>query len=352
MRDTKNKTPVAVIGASGYAGLELLRVVHRHPRLELVAVTASERRAGLLLGAAFPALAGLLNLRFEPFDAAALAARAEVAFVCLPHGRAAAVTALLHAQGLTVVDLSADFRLRERATYEHWYGPHKAPELFGTAVYGLPEVYAAELADARLIAAPGCYPTGALLPMLPFLRAGVVADAPLVVDSKSGVSGAGRKLEARLLLAELGENVFAYKVAAHRHAPEIAQEAARASGRARPVTFVPHLLPTIRGIASSVYLPLAGPLTAAQAHEILADTYAAAPFVRVRPAGETPELAHVRGSNFCDVAAFVDERAQMLVALSTLDNLVKGSGGQGVQALNLALGWGETTGLGEAPLHP
>lgn len=343
---------VAVVGASGYTGLELLRILHRHPQLEVAALCASAERAGQAVADAFPSLRGVFDQHFENFDAAALARRVQAAFVCLPHESAAPAVAALRARDVVVVDLSADFRLRDRALYESWYGPHKAPELLGQAVYGLPEVYAAALPGSRLIAAPGCYPTGALLPLLPFLRAGVAQPGPLVVDAKSGVSGAGRKLEARLLLAEQGENAFAYNVAAHRHTPEIEQEVALATGEPWAVTFVPHLLPTIRGIATTVYMRLAQPLDSAQAHEILAEAYAAAPFVRVRPPGETPQLSQVRGSNFCDVAAVVDEKAGVLIALSALDNLVKGAGGQGVQCLNLALGFGETEGLEEAPLLP
>jgi N-acetyl-gamma-glutamyl-phosphate reductase len=342
---------VGVVGASGYSGLEVLRIVLRHPRLELVAAT-SEQRAGRAVGEAFPSLRGLVSLDFEALDPVSLAGRIDVAFICLAHATAAPVVAALRKAGVRVVDISADFRLRDPAVYEEWYGPHGAPELFGQAVYGLPEVYRSELAGAELVAAPGCYPTGALLPMLPFLREGVVAPGPVIVDAKSGVSGAGRSLSEDFLLGELDENVRAYKVAAHRHGPEIAQEASAAAGRPVGVTFVPHLLPVIRGIASAVYLQPSAPLSGQDARAILERAYRDAPFVRVLPEGETPSLANVRGSNFCDVAAIPDERNGTLVVLSTLDNLVKGAGGQGVQCLNLTQGWDETLGLLEAPLRP
>ena len=342
---------VAVIGASGYTGLELLRIVWRHPRLELVAAT-SEKRAGQDVGGVFPALRGLLELRFEALDVAALAPRVEVAFTCLPHATAAPAVAALRKAGVRVIDLSADFRLRDLATYEAWYGAHQAKELFGQAVYGLPEVYAEDLAGAQLVAAPGCYPTSALLPMLPFLRQASVEASPIFVDSKSGASGAGRTLDEGLLFAEIDENARAYKVAAHRHGPEIEQEASRAAGEPVAVTFVPHLLPTIRGIVSSVYLQPKRPLSQAAAQALLEEAYADTPFVRVLSPGETPSLSAVRGSNFCDVAAVVDPRHGTLVALGALDNLVKGSGGQGIQCLNLMCGWPETTGLLEAPLSP
>ncbi len=342
---------VAVIGASGYTGVELLRIVHRHPRLELAAAT-SEQRAGVEVGEAFPALRGIVDARFEALDAADLATRVDVAFVCLPHGTAAPAVAALCAGGVTVIDISADFRLRDREVYEAWYGPHKAPEIFDQGVYGLPEFYAEELVGAQLVAAPGCYPTSALLPLLPFLRAGVAETEPVIIDSKSGVSGAGRTVAEAYLLSELDDNFYAYKVAAHRHIPEIEQEASVAAGEPVRVTFVPHLLPTIRGIGTSVYLRLAQPLTTAAAREILVDAYRDAPFVRVLPDGETPKLAHVRGSNFCDVGVVVDEHAGTLIALSAIDNLVKGAVGQGVQCLNVVQGWPETEGLEEAPLSP
>lgn len=344
---------VAVIGAGGYTGLELLRILRRHPHCEVAAITATEKREGASLGESFPALRGLFDLNFERFNACALAERARVAFVCLPHGHAAPAVAALLGQGVQVLDLSADFRLRDPAVYEKWYGAHGAPDNFGRGVYGLPEVYADALKGAELVAVPGCYPTAALLPTLPFLRAGVVSEGgPVLVDAKSGVSGAGRKLDEPYLLAELDENVFAYQPARHRHTPEIEQELQAAAGHAVPVTFVPQLLPLIRGIAATAYLPLQKTLSDAAARDILAEAYRDAPFVRVLPEGETPQLANVRGSNFCDVSAVVDARTNTLVVLSALDNLVKGAGGQAVQCLNLARGFDERTGLEEAPLRP
>jgi N-acetyl-gamma-glutamyl-phosphate reductase len=342
---------VAVLGASGYAGLELLRIVLRHPRLHL-AVATSEQRAGAPVGEAFPALRGLVDLRFEALAPESLPGRADVAFSCLHHGTAAPAVTALREAGLPVVDLSADFRLRDLASYEHWYGPHKEPRLFGRAVFGIPELHRAEMRGAGLVAAAGCYPTSTLLPLVPFLRAGLVADGPVIVDAKSGVSGAGRKLEDGYLFAELDGNVRAYGVANHRHVAEIEQEAALAAGRPVGVTFVPQLLPTIRGIATSVYLRPNAPLTSADARAVLAEAWRDEPFVRVLPLGEAPSLQSVRGSNFCDVAAFVDARHGTLVVLATLDNLVKGAAGQMVQCLNAMQGWPETSGLLEAPLAP
>jgi N-acetyl-gamma-glutamyl-phosphate reductase len=343
---------VAVVGASGYTGLELLRILLRHPEFEITAVT-SEQRAGREVGECFPALRGRLGLRFEPNDPAALAGRVELAFTALPHAASAASVVVLHRAGIPVVDLSADFRLRDPATYRAWYGAHPAPELVAEAVYGLPELYRDALRGARLAAAPGCYPTSCLLPLAPLLRAGLVERSGVHIDSKSGVSGAGRKLAEEYLFAEIDDNCRAYKPGfAHRHAPEIEQEASAAAGGPVRVTFVPHLLPTVRGIATSIYLrPRAG-ATAEQARAVLLEAYAGEPFVRVLPEGELPSLQAVRGSNYCDVAFVADARNDTWILLSTLDNLGKGASGQAVQCGNLMAGFEETAGLLDVSLVP
>ena len=337
---------VAVVGASGYTGLELVRIVLRHPELELAVVT-SEQRAGQPAGECFPALRGLTDLAFEANDPEGLAGRVDVAFCALPHAASAPTVAAIHRAGILAFDLSADFRLRDLATYRQWYGEHKAPELFGKAVYGLPEVYREAIRSAELIAAPGCYPTGALLPLLPFLMAGVVEPRGLFVDSKSGVSGAGRSLQDGFLFAELDGNSHAYKVAQHRHGPEMEQEASVAAGEPVTLSFVPYLIPTIRGIVTSVLMRGKGGVSGEQAQEILEAAYAEEPFVRVLPPGEAPRLQSVKGTNYCDVGVTVDARTGNVVALSAIDNLVKGSGGQAVQCLNLMRGWPETAGLSE-----
>jgi N-acetyl-gamma-glutamyl-phosphate reductase len=342
---------IAVLGASGYTGLELLRIVLRHPQLEPVAVT-SEQRAGRPVGEVFPQLRGLTDLEFEALDAEKIAPRVEAAFACLHDGVSAKAVAVLRKAGVKVVDLSAAFRLDDPALYAAWYGEHEAPELFGQAVYGIPELHREALRGAELVAGAGCYATTALLAMAPFLRAGLVAPRPIIVDAKSGVSGAGRTREDRLLFAELDGNVQAYKVAAHRHAPEMEQEASRVAGCSVGVTFVPQLLPVIRGIAASIYLQPSSPISVEDAHGVLLEAYQDEPFVRVLPPGEAPALASVRGSNFCDLGAFVDERHGTLIVLATLDNLVKGASGQLVQCLNVMMGWDERTGLFEAPLVP
>jgi N-acetyl-gamma-glutamyl-phosphate reductase len=261
--------------------------------------------------------------------------------------------AALRKAGVPVLDLSADFRLHDAAVYRQWYGEHPAPGLLPGAVYGLPELHREALRKAELVAVPGCYPTSAILPLAPFLRKGLVETSGIVIDSKSGVSGAGRKLEAQYLFAELDENCMAYKPGhEHRHTPEIEQEASLVAGLPVRVSFVPHLLPTIRGIVTSVYLRPKQHLTTAQAREVLARAYARERFVRVLPVGATPSLAAVRGSNFCDVAAVSDEGNGTLILLSALDNLCKGASGQAVQCANLMRGLPEEMGLLDTALLP
>jgi N-acetyl-gamma-glutamyl-phosphate reductase len=342
---------VAVIGASGYTGLELVRILLRHPIFELVAVT-SEQRAGQAVGDAFPALRGQLDLSFEPADATRLAPKVDLAFTALPHTASAPTVIALRAAGVPVADLSADFRLRSLDRYRRWYGEHPAPDLLETAVYGIPELHREALRSTGLAAVAGCYPTSALLPLVPFLRGGWIEPGSVVIDSKSGISGAGRKADAAYLFAELDENCMAYKVGEHRHAPEIEQEASAAAGSEVCVTFVPHLIPVTRGIATSVFATPRRRLTPADARAVLEEAYADERFVRVLPAGATPSLASVRGTNFCDVAAFADERTQTLVLLSALDNLVKGASGQAVQCANLMRGLPEELGLLEVALLP
>jgi N-acetyl-gamma-glutamyl-phosphate reductase len=277
----------------------------------------------------------------------------DLAFTALPHAASAPTVAALRKAGVPVLDLSADFRLRDAAVYRQWYGEHPAPDLLPGAVYGIPELHREALRKAELVAVPGCYPTSAILPLAPFLREGLIETSGIVIDSKSGVSGAGRKLEAQYLFAELDENCMAYKPGhEHRHTPEIEQEASLLAGGPVRVTFVPHLLPTIRGIVTSVYAQPKKMLTSADARAVLERAYANERFVRVLPAGATPSLAAVRGSNFCDVAAVSDEGNGTLILLSALDNLCKGASGQAVQCANLMRGIPEATGLLDTALVP
>jgi len=345
---------VAVVGASGYTGAELVRLCVGHPRLELAAVCA-ERSAGSLIEQVFPHLAGRLSMELEAFDADRIAARAETVLCALPHGQSARVVAELVARGRRVLDLSADFRLRDPAAYAEWYGPeaHPYPELLAEAVYGLPELHRAELAGARLVAVPGCYPTAAILAAAPLLRAGLLATGSLIVDGKSGVSGAGRGLALASHFAEVGEGVRPYKVAGgHRHTPEMEQELGRAAGRAQRVSFTPQVVPMSRGILASVYGEPRDPsVTSDELRAALDAFYRDEPFVTVVENG-LPDTSHVRGTNRAHVAVHLDKRAGRVLALAAIDNLGKGAAGQAIQCLNLACGWSETEGLGGVAAFP
>jgi N-acetyl-gamma-glutamyl-phosphate reductase len=347
-----SRVPVAVIGASGYTGAELLRLLLDHPRVEIAAL-AAERAAGSRIDRVFPHLAGRLDREIEALDPARIAARAEVVFSCLPHGASAAAVAELAARDRLVVDLSADFRLRDPAVFAEWYGPHRHPELLDRAVYGLPELHREELRGARLIASPGCYPTAAILAAAPLLARGLVRPR-LVVDAKSGVSGAGRSPGPATHFPEVGEGVRAYKVAgSHRHTPEMEQELSRAAGGARVrLTFTPHLVPMARGILACVYGEPTDPArTEADYRAALVEAYRGEPFVTVLDEG-LPDTSHVRGSNRAHVAVRLDARAGVVVAMAAIDNLVKGASGQAIQAMNIALGWPEAVGLGAAGVFP
>ncbi len=348
---------VAVVGVTGYTGAELVRLIAGHPELELTAVIGRSE-AGKPLAAVYPHLAttryGALTV--QTFDAAAIADAADVAFLGLPHGAAAEHAAQLVERGVRVIDLSADFRLQSEEDFRAFYGEHHAPALQKSAVYGMPELHRAELKDARLVAAPGCYVTATVLGAAPLLAMGLADErAGILADCKSGLSGAGRTPAVSSLLSEAGEGMSAYKVDAHRHRPEIEQELARVAGKKVRLTFVPHLAPMSRGILATIYADptdAARDLDAAGLVARIAAHYEGEPFVRVLPAGQLPSTTMVRGSNFCLIGAAVDRRAGRLIVVSAIDNLVKGASGQAIQALNVALGLPETAGLTQAPLYP
>ncbi len=341
---------VAILGASGYTGADAVRLALTHPGLSVAALTA-DRQAGRPIEAVFPHLGGFglpPLARIEQVDWAGI----DAVLCCLPHGTTQEVVAGLP-RHLKVVDLSADFRLRDPAVYAEWYGhEHRALALQAEAVYGLTELNRAAVAGARLVACPGCYPTAVLLALLPPLSAQLIDPESLVVDAKSGVSGAGRSLKEAYLFCEVGEGVHAYGVGRHRHMPEMEQELAAAAGRPVTLSFTPHLVPMNRGELVSAYVRLAEGVPVEAVRACLGEAYAGEPFVRLLPEGAAPATRHVRGSNRCDIAVFADRRPGHAIILSAIDNLVKGSSGQAIQNLNLMLGLPEAAGLHQVALFP
>lgn len=343
---------VAIAGATGYGGVELVRLLKHHPQVELVHLT-SESFAGQRIEQVYPHLRGV-TLELQALDADAIAREADVIFLGLPAGQAMELVPKLLAQGKRVVDLSADFRLKDPAAYPRWYKlEHPHPELLAEAVYGLPELHRAEMRDARLIAAPGCYPTGAILALAPLVNARLVQAERVIVDSKSGVSGAGRtSLELAYHYPEANEDVAAYKVAQHRHTPEMEQELAAVAGAGVTVTFSPHLVPMTRGIATAAYAPLTGPATAADLIEAMRRFYADEQFVQVLDEKTYPHTKVTAGWNLCQVTARVDERTGLAIALSAIDNLGKGLSGSCVQCFNVMCGFAEDTAISEPAAYP
>ncbi len=350
--NTGCKIRVAVVGASGYTGVELLRLLVNHPAVEITALT-SESYADAPIEEVFPSLFGMLNLTCKKFDAQEVAKRADLIFLAVPHKTAMTAAVELHPSGRKIIDLSADFRFRNPAVYRQWYGvDHAAPELLKEAVYALPEFYRQQLTTARLAAAPGCYPTAALLGLLPLLKREIIDPDTLIIDAISGASGAGRKPDLPLHFAELQDNCKAYKIACHRHTPEIEQELSRAVGREVLVTFTPHLVGTVRGILATMTATLVTSKDAEQLRALYHDWYQDEPFIRILPEGRLPETKQVRGSNFCDIGLAVDARTRRVIVVSAIDNLVKGASGQAIQAMNVMMGLDERTGLQLAPLFP
>ena len=347
--NSKNKIRVGIVNVTGYAGVELARLLSRHPSVELVSVSGRSA-AGKKLGEVFPHLASVdLTITAELGEV-------DFAFSALPHNEGVDVVKALISGGVKVVDISADFRLKDPALYQEWYGfSHTAPELLAKTVYGLPEIYRKDIAKARLVANPGCYPTSAILGLAPVMKAGLVG-THIIIDSKSGLSGSGRTLNLSSHYAEANEDVTAYALEGHRHLPEIEQEVARFMHGAKPVvTFVPHLVPMTRGILSTIYAPLSGRLEAskdgiAELKTLFQDFYKDEPFVRVSPV--PPHSKHTTGSNMCLIYPTIDIRSGRVIIISAIDNLVKGAAGQAIQNMNIMLGLPETAGLEAAALYP
>jgi N-acetyl-gamma-glutamyl-phosphate reductase len=339
---------VAVAGGTGYAGAELVRILAGHPEVELTVIT-SRQFAGQPFDRVFPAMAGRVASVCEEFDAERICAAADVVFTALPHKLPMAIAPEILRRGRKLVDLSADFRFTDPAVYESAYQPHSCAELLAEAVYGLSEVYTREIRSARLVGNPGCYPTSVLLPLVPLVRAGLLDLEGIVADSKSGVSGAGRSPSLTVHYCEVNESFKAYKVAAHRHAPEMEAVLSREAGRPVTITFVPHLVPMTRGMLTTLYARPAAGATPGAVRDCLASFYAGRPFVRLRPDGMPPDTLHVRGTNFCDIGWVYDGRNRRLVLISAIDNLGKGAAGQAVQNMNLMFGLDEAAGLDRIP---
>ncbi|MCW5555127.1 MAG: N-acetyl-gamma-glutamyl-phosphate reductase [Verrucomicrobiae bacterium] len=347
---------VAIVGASGYSGEELVRLLLSHPHVELAAVT-SRQYAGQTLAQVFPRFAhrpAARTLRFSEPNPELLAKQADLVFLALPHGVAAEYAVPLLQQGCVVIDLSADFRVRNPAIYQEFYAhEHPAPELLPKAVYGLPEIYRAEIQQATLVASPGCYPTSILLPVIPLLRAGLIKSDGIIADSLSGVSGAGRKAELDYLFVECNESARAYGVPKHRHLSEIEQELSVAAGASVTIQFTPHLIPVNRGILTTLYLApvrhFKEAASVAALGEKIGNCYRAAygnePFVRLLEGKALPDTKNVCGTNVIEIAWRLDPRTGRLLVFSAEDNLVKGASGQAVQSMNLIGGFSETAGL-------
>jgi N-acetyl-gamma-glutamyl-phosphate reductase len=339
---------VAIVGATGYAGAELVRILSGHPETKLTVLT-SRQYAGQRFDRVYPAMGGMVDLICEAYSTDRIVNEADIVFMALPHQLPMTFVPDMIKQGLKVIDLSADFRFNDAAIYESAYQPHAAKELLKSTVYGLSEIYADRIKTATLIGNPGCYPTSVLLPLVPLIKLGLLDPATLVADSKSGVSGAGRSLSQASHFCEVNESFKAYKVAVHRHSPEM--DAVLSSEARKPVsiTFVPHLVPMTRGMLTTIY---ATPVTALNAQDIIdcyKSIYSRRPFIRLCPLDTQPDTLRVRGTNYCDIGFKLDDRNNRLILISAIDNLVKGAAGQAVQNMNLMMGYNETDGLLNVP---
>ncbi len=341
----------AIYGASGYTGQELVRLLCRHPQVEVVAIT-SRKLTGTPVYGVYPHLRGLTELTFSDLSPQEVAGIADVIFLALPHSNSMQFAPLFLAAGKKVIDLSADFRLKDKDVYAAWYGLHSEPGLLYESVYGIPELYRRQIAPARLVANPGCYPTSIILALAPLLKAGWLDTSSIIVDAKSGVSGAGREAQTGLLFCEVDEGFKAYKIGQHRHTPEIEQELSRLAGCDVQITFTPHLLPVNRGILSSIYGTAKSDITAPALRELYEDFFRSEPFVRICREGEFPNISSVRGTNFCDIGFHVDRRMGRFTIISAIDNLIKGASGQAIQNMNIICGIPETTGLEAIAVFP
>lgn len=343
---------VAICGGSGYAGAELLRLLAAHPRVTVTSVT-SEKSPGKRVTDLFPSLHTYHHLTYEALDREAIVRKADLFFMALPHAASQEAVDFIVRKGKRVVDLSADFRLRDAETYEEWYKvPHRFRATLKKAVYGLPELYRKKIAKANLIANPGCYPTGAILGLYPALKHKLIAVDSIVIDSKSGTTGAGRQSDVAFSFCEVNEGFKAYGIATHRHTPEIEQELSLIVGRRLKVNFTPHLVPLDRGILTTIYGRLKRDIDLKRVHSLYASAYKNEPYTRVLDTGKFPNVKHVRGTNLCEIGLALNGRTKTLIAVTAIDNLVKGAAGQAIHNMNIMTGLDETTGLDTLPLFP
>jgi len=342
---------VAIIGASGYTGCELLRLSVQHPQIELVAVS-SEKFAGKAVGEVFPSLGDTVKLTFHPLAEQEAVREADFVFSALPHSESMGVVPRLIEQGKKVVDLSADFRLRTADLYEQWYTKHTAPELLKQAVYGLPEVYREKIRHAHLVANPGCYPTAVLLALIPAVQEDLIDLKSIIIDAKSGVSGAGRNPALNSLFAEANEGVKPYKIGTHQHTPEIEQELGVIAQQQVSLLFTPHLMPMNRGILLTAYATPKTSIAEKDVWSIYHTFYQNERFVRMCPVNTVPSTHQVKGSNYCDIGIVVDSRTNRLIIVAAIDNLLKGASGQAIQNMNIMAGLEEDSGITPLPLFP
>lgn len=341
-------TRVAVVGATGYAGAELVRILAGHPKVKL-AVLTSRQHSGKIFSRVYPSMVGVVDMPCEEFSVDRLAENVDLVFMALPHKLPMEIVPSLMKKGMRIVDLSADFRFSDVTLYEKHYQPHTCPELIKKSVYGLSEVYTEEIKSADIIGNPGCYPTSTLLPLIPLIKSGIIDTDRIIVDSKSGVSGAGRSPSLTTHHCEVNESFKAYKVANHRHNPEMDEVLSHQAGTPVHITFVPHLVPMTRGMETTIYAPMKKQTGGEQIRSLILEFYKGRPFIRLRAEGTTADTLHVKGTNFCDISIHLDQTAKLVVLTSAIDNLVKGAAGQAVQNMNIMLGLDETLGLMAVP---
>lgn len=343
---------VAICGGSGYAGAELLRILAFHPKIEVTAVT-SEKSAGKRVTDLFPHLYRYSHLIYEPLKKEEVLSKAEIFFLALPHGASQEAVDFFVSKGKRVIDLSADYRIRDAEIYEKWYKtPHRFINTLKQAVYGLPEIYREKIVNSKLISNPGCYPTGSLLGLYPALKNNIIDPDFIVIDSKSGTSGAGRQSDTAYSFCEINEGFKAYGVTTHRHTPEIEQELSAIAKRDIKVNFTPHLVPIDRGILTTIYAKLLKKIDAEVVQKLYSETYRKEPFIRLLDTGSFPNVKNIRGTNLCEIGIAVNKRTDYLIIITAIDNLVKGAAGQAIQNMNIMMGFEETMGIDSIALFP